>query len=156
MFKQLRAAPTWVKVVFGVIGALVAVGAIGNLVEGDADAPEVTIRTATATVASTTTDVVASPTTEPAVAATEPPAQPTAAPPTLAPPRPTVAVIQPLVPAVPTASGNCSPAYPDVCIPPPPPDLTCKQIPQRRFRVLPPDPHGFDGSDGDGIGCESD
>ncbi|HAX24696.1 MAG TPA: hypothetical protein DCX80_06615 [Chloroflexi bacterium] len=51
-------------------------------------------------------------------------------------------------------AGNCDPAYPDVCIPPPPPDLSCKDIPYRRFRVLPPDPHGFD-RDGDGIGCES-
>lgn len=49
---------------------------------------------------------------------------------------------------------NCSPAYPDVCIPPPPPDLDCKDIPYKRFKVLPPDPHRFDG-DGDGIGCES-
>lgn len=53
------------------------------------------------------------------------------------------------------ASGNCDPAYPDVCIPPPPPDLDCGDIPHRRFRVLPPDPHGFDGNDNDGIGCES-
>lgn len=49
---------------------------------------------------------------------------------------------------------NCSPAYPGVCIPPSPPDLDCKDIPYRRFNVLPPDPHRFDG-DGDGIGCES-
>lgn len=49
---------------------------------------------------------------------------------------------------------RCDPAYPDVCIPPPPPDLDCNDIPYRRFRVLPPDPHGFD-RDGDGIGCES-
>ncbi|MDR7489528.1 MAG: thermonuclease family protein [Armatimonadota bacterium] len=47
----------------------------------------------------------------------------------------------------------CDPAYPDVCIPPPPPDLDCPEIPYRRFRVLPPDPHRFDG-DRDGIGCE--
>jgi micrococcal nuclease len=52
-------------------------------------------------------------------------------------------------------SGNCSPAYPTVCIPPPPPDLDCGDIPHRRFPVLPPDPHRFDGSDNDGIGCES-
>jgi micrococcal nuclease len=51
-------------------------------------------------------------------------------------------------------SGNCSPAYPTVCIPPPPPDLDCKDISYRRFQVLPPDPHHFDG-DGDGVGCES-
>ena len=51
---------------------------------------------------------------------------------------------------------NCDPSYPDpgVCIPPPPPDLDCGDIPYRRFTVLPPDPHNFDG-DGDGIGCES-
>ena len=40
-----------------------------------------------------------------------------------------------------------------VCIPPPPPDLDCADIPYRNFRVLPPDPHHFDG-DHDGIGCE--
>ncbi len=38
----------------------------------------------------------------------------------------------------------CDPSYPDVCIPPPPPDLDCRDIPYRRFRVLPPNPHGFD------------
>ncbi len=47
----------------------------------------------------------------------------------------------------------CDPAYPDVCIPPPPPDLDCADIPFRRFTVLPPDPHHFDGG-GDGLGCE--
>jgi len=51
--------------------------------------------------------------------------------------------------------GNCDPSYPTVCIPPPPPDLDCGDIPYRRFTVLPPDPHNFDGSDNDGIGCES-
>ena len=50
-------------------------------------------------------------------------------------------------------SGNCDPSYPDVCIPPPPPDLDCSDIPYRNFRVLPPDPHHFDGN-GNGIGCE--
>ena len=50
--------------------------------------------------------------------------------------------------------GNCSPAYPSVCIPPPPPDLDCGDISFRRFTVLSPDPHNFD-RDGDGIGCES-
>ncbi|MHC0061364.1 SDR family NAD(P)-dependent oxidoreductase [Nostoc sp. UIC 10890] len=33
------------------------------------------------------------------------------------------------------------------------PDLNCRDISQRRLKVLPPDPHGFD-RDGDGIGCE--
>lgn len=50
--------------------------------------------------------------------------------------------------------GNCDPSYPDVCIPPYPPDLDCGQIPYRRFRVIGADRHRFDG-DRDGIGCES-
>jgi hypothetical protein len=50
-------------------------------------------------------------------------------------------------------SGNCDPSYPDVCIPSPPPYLHCRDIPYRNFRVLPPDPHGFDGNH-NGIGCE--
>ncbi len=54
----------------------------------------------------------------------------------------------------PTSGGDCDPSYPTVCIPPPPPDLDCRDIPYRRFQVLPPDPHRFDG-DHDGIGCES-
>jgi micrococcal nuclease len=49
--------------------------------------------------------------------------------------------------------GNCDPSYPDVCIPPYPPDLDCGDIPFSDFRVRGSDPHGFDG-DNDGIGCE--
>ena len=49
---------------------------------------------------------------------------------------------------------ECDPAYPAVCIPFPPPDLDCGQITHRRFKVLAPDPHRFDG-DKDGVGCES-
>jgi micrococcal nuclease len=52
------------------------------------------------------------------------------------------------------SSGSCDPSYPDVCIPPPPPDLDCADVPHRRFRVVLPDPHRFDG-DGDGLGCEA-
>ncbi len=52
----------------------------------------------------------------------------------------------------PTEENQCDPSYPDVCIPPYPPDLDCGDIPYRNFRVLPPDPHRFDG-DKDGIGC---
>ncbi|MDQ2654736.1 MAG: thermonuclease family protein [Chloroflexota bacterium] len=48
---------------------------------------------------------------------------------------------------------GCDPAYPDVCIPPFPPDLSCADIPYDHVRVLPPDPHHFDGN-GDGVGCE--
>ncbi len=59
----------------------------------------------------------------------------------------------PPVRAVAPARGNCDPSYPTVCIPPPPPDLDCGDIGYRRFRVLAPDPHRFDG-DFDGVGCE--
>lgn len=58
-------------------------------------------------------------------------------------------------PAPVARSGICDPSYPDVCIPPAPPDLDCDDVPHRRFRVLAPDPHGFDGRDDDRIGCES-
>ena len=54
-----------------------------------------------------------------------------------------------------TPSQGCDPSYPDVCISPPPPVLNCLNVfPDRNFRVLPPDPHGFDG-DRDGKGCEA-
>lgn len=56
-------------------------------------------------------------------------------------------------PAAAPSRPGCDPAYPEVCIPPPPPDLDCGEISFRRFRVLAPDPHNFDG-DHDGIGCE--
>lgn len=59
----------------------------------------------------------------------------------------------PAKPQAPARGGRCDPAYPDACIPPPPPDLDCGDIPYRNFRVLPPDPHRFD-RDKDGIGCE--
>lgn len=68
--------------------------------------------------------------------------------------QPTAKPIPTAAPAPTKAAGNCSPAYPGVCIPPPPPDLDCKDVPFRRFKVLAPDPHRFD-SDKDGIGCES-
>jgi len=49
---------------------------------------------------------------------------------------------------------SCDPSYPDVCIPPYPPDLDCGEIGFSNFRVVGSDPHGFD-TDNDGIGCES-
>jgi len=60
-------------------------------------------------------------------------------------------------PDVDDGEGNCDPAYPDVCIRPlnPGGDLDCADISHRRFLVLPPDPHNFDG-DKNGIGCERD
>jgi hypothetical protein len=48
----------------------------------------------------------------------------------------------------------CAAEYPTVCIPPPPPDLDCGDIPYRRFTVLPPDRHNFD-TEHDGVGCET-
>jgi hypothetical protein len=48
---------------------------------------------------------------------------------------------------------NCHPSYPDNCIRGPPPKLNCDNISFRNFKVVEPDPHGFDG-DNDGIGCE--
>jgi endonuclease G len=53
-----------------------------------------------------------------------------------------------------TKQSNCSPAYPGVCIPPAPPDLSCKDVPYKRFKALPSDPHNFDGNK-DGVACES-
>jgi endonuclease YncB( thermonuclease family) len=52
--------------------------------------------------------------------------------------------------------GNCDSSYPDVCIRPYAEvgDLDCADVPYRNFRVLAPDPHGFDGRDDDGLGCE--
>ncbi len=58
----------------------------------------------------------------------------------------------PPAPTTPPRAG-CDASYPTVCIPSPPPDLDCGDIPHRNFRVLAPDPHRFD-SDNDGIGCE--
>lgn len=94
---------------------------------------------------------------EPTRTPTKPPtkALPTAtkpAPTKTRPPVPTATQVQPTATLQPVAS--CDPSYPDVCIPPPPPDLDCKDIPYKRFRVLPPDPHRFD-RDKNGIGCES-
>jgi micrococcal nuclease len=63
-------------------------------------------------------------------------------------PPPTAARARPAV-----GGTRCDPSYPTVCIPPPPPDLDCRDVPFRNFPVRPPDPHHFDGG-GDGLGCE--
>ena len=50
---------------------------------------------------------------------------------------------------------ECDPAYPTVCLPPPPPDLDCPEVlPLVTFQALPADPHHLD-ADRDGIACES-
>lgn len=77
---------------------------------------------------------------------TNTPVPPTNTPPPPPPPTPTP-VPQPV-------AQNCHSSYPTVCIPPPPPDLDCGDIPFRRFTVVGADPHRFDG-DNDGVGCES-
>jgi len=59
----------------------------------------------------------------------------------------------------PGGQAGCDPSYPTVCIPPPPPDLNCADIPFRNFRVLRDipnaDPHDLDGNH-DGVGCTFD
>ncbi len=81
-------------------------------------------------------------------------AQPSPVPSPAAAPQPAPSPAPPAPEPSSASAGNCDPAYPDVCIPPPPPDLDCGDIPYRNVRVLPPDPHRFD-RDKDGIGCES-
>ena len=52
---------------------------------------------------------------------------------------------------------GCDTAYPDFCLPPPPPDLNCTSpelAGRRDFAVLAPDPHRLD-PDRDGRGCET-
>ncbi|MFO7168622.1 MAG: hypothetical protein DIU80_011425 [Chloroflexota bacterium] len=90
------------------------------------------------------------------------PAQPSPAPtalPLIPPGPPTSTTVPPTSTTVPPTAtrdpAQCHPSYPTVCIPPPPPDLNCGDIPYRRFLVIGDDPHNFD-SDNDGIGCESD
>ncbi len=58
-----------------------------------------------------------------------------------------------VAPSTAGAEAGCDPSYPGVCIAPAPPDLDCGHIADRRFAVVGPDPHRFDG-DGDGVGCE--
>lgn len=71
-------------------------------------------------------------------------------------PWPAPALTNPEVTQPPSSSGDgsgCDPSYPEVCIPPFPPDLSCTDVPYDHIRVLPPDPHRLDGN-GDGVGCE--
>jgi hypothetical protein len=104
-----------------------------------------------------------SPPTTPAPLSTQPPALVPALPPTpttTQAPAPTTTrppappPTQPTQQFLPQPPSNCDASYPGVCIPPYPPDLNCGDVSFRRFAVVPPDPHGFDG-DNDGIGCES-
>lgn len=56
-------------------------------------------------------------------------------------------------PVAPAPAAGCHPSYPTLCLQNFP-DLDCRDIGARRFSVVPPNPHGFDGV-GDGVGCES-
>ena len=49
--------------------------------------------------------------------------------------------------------GNSDPSYPDVCIPPYPPDLNCDDVDYNNFKVVGSDPHNLDGNN-DGWACE--
>src|SRR5262245_51919421 len=79
---------------------------------------------------------------------------PTATLPALPTLTPTATSTQVVLPTRTRDPAQCHFSYPTVCIPPPPPDLDCPDIPFRNFTVLPPDPHRFD-RDKDGIGCET-
>lgn len=52
-----------------------------------------------------------------------------------------------------TGGQSCDAAYPAVCIAPPPPYLSCGEVKVKNFKVVSPDPHGFD-PDRNGLGCE--
>jgi PASTA domain len=55
----------------------------------------------------------------------------------------------------PSPSSDCDPAYPGACLPPPPPDLDCRDIGHRvTVNHQYGDPHRLD-ADGDGVGCDS-
>jgi uncharacterized protein YraI len=51
------------------------------------------------------------------------------------------------------AQTGCEPSYPDFCLPVGAQVMSCGDIPYRSFRVVPPDPYGFD-PNRNGIGCE--
>jgi hypothetical protein len=51
--------------------------------------------------------------------------------------------------------GRCGRSRPRQPAPEHAADLDCGDVVHRRFVVLPPDPHGLDGSDDDGVGCRS-
>jgi hypothetical protein len=74
------------------------------------------------------------------------------------PPAPSDPVVTTTPAPLPVSGGDdragCDPSYPTVCIPSPPPDLDCKDIPYRNFTVVQPDPHHFDGGKRNGVGCE--
>ncbi len=121
--------------------------------DGKTETPEPTVTsTPTNTPTNTPTPTVTdTPTNTPVPTAVPEPTDPP--PPATNPPPPSTPVPPP--PTERPVVENCDPSYPDVCIAPYPPDLNCGDIPYTDIRVLPPDPHGFDGHDNDGLGCVS-
>jgi hypothetical protein len=110
---------------------------------------ETSVPPSATSIAPTNTSVPPSATPRPPTSTPHPPT-PTSTP---RPPTPT-STPRPPTPT-PTVRPACDPSYPDFCIPPPPPDLNCKDVlPHKAFKVLPPDPHHFD-ADHNGIGCET-
>ncbi len=65
----------------------------------------------------------------------------------------TPVVTPPAGPSNPVPVYPCHPSYQTVCVPSPPPELACADIPHRNFPVIGLDPHQFD-PDRDGLGCE--
>lgn len=124
---------------------VLAAGCQGESADGHASPTAVA-----STPSPTSTRAVATPTAT-TVASTSTPVPPTAAPTRLAP---TPASAGGSDSSGDSGRAGCDRAYPTICIPPPPPDLDCGEIPSRRFKVVAPDPHGFD-RDHDGVGCES-
>jgi S-layer homology domain len=62
-------------------------------------------------------------------------------------------VVDPVAPV--PQNAPCDRSYtPALCIPSPPPQLDCTDIPYENFFVRPPDPHVFDGNL-NGVGCET-
>ena len=65
----------------------------------------------------------------------------------------TPVITAPDLPPAPPPVYMCHPSYPSICVPSPPPELQCADIPHRNFPVIGVDPHRFD-PDRNGIGCE--
>jgi hypothetical protein len=147
-FWQRRSRLGKVGIVAG--GAVLALWGIGTVSGGVGGNDEPTQSPNVTLLASPTEEIAptqsVAPTIEPTPSATP---GPTATPTPLSTPTP-----GPTPTATPDRTG-CDPSYPDVCIPPPPPDLSCSDVAFTDFTVLPPDPHGFDGNE-DGVGCEGD
>lgn len=136
------------------VAVALTVASCGSPPEAEPEQP-VDIGTTTSAAPTTTSTTSAPPTTS-AVPTSVPPAPPKPKPvPVPAPkPKPVPKPAPPPPAPKPAPRGNCDASYPTVCIPPAPPDLDCGEVPYNNFQVVGADPHGFDGNDNDGVGCE--